>query len=95
MAFKKGNKLGKGRPAKAEELKANVIILNALKFIYNKDTDEEAKISFIKDKLVSSQRGQIFLAEHIFGKPKETVETTHNINNFDIKELFKFDKDKE
>ena len=24
---------------------------------------------------------------------KETVETTHNINNFDIKELFKVDKD--
>ena len=35
------------------------------------------------------------LQEYIFGKPKETIEQTHTVNNFDIKEMFKFDKDKE
>ena len=34
------------------------------------------------------------LLEYYLGKPKETVETTHNVNNFDIKELFKIDKPK-
>jgi hypothetical protein len=32
--------------------------------------------------------------EYYLGKPKETIETTHNINDFNIKELFKVDKDK-
>ena len=30
------------------------------------------------------------LIEYGCGKPKETIETTHNLNNFDIKELVKF-----
>ena len=29
------------------------------------------------------------LLEYYLGKPKETIETTHNINDFNIKELFK------
>ncbi len=33
--------------------------------------------------------------EYYLGKPKETIETTHNLNNFDIKDLFKFDSNKE
>jgi len=93
MAFEKGNKLGKGRPAKSDEEKANNIMLSALKELYSVDSDEEAKIAFIKDTLMDSQRGQLFIAEHVFGKPKETIETTHNVNNFDIKDLFKVDKD--
>ena len=32
--------------------------------------------------------------EYYLGKPKETIETTHNVNDFNIKELFKIDKDK-
>ena len=34
------------------------------------------------------------LIEYGCGKPKETIEQTHNINDFNIKELFKFDNDK-
>lgn len=34
------------------------------------------------------------LIEYAVGKPKETIETTHNLNNFDIKEMFQIDKDK-
>ena len=89
MAFEKGNKLGKGRPTKVDEQKVNTIFVNALKELYNTETDDEAKKTFVKNTLMDSQRGQIFIAEHIFGKPKETVETTHNINDFNIKDIFK------
>ena len=41
------------------------------------------------------QRGQIFIAEHLFGKPKDIVENTHTLNEFNIKDMFKFDNDKE
>lgn len=33
--------------------------------------------------------------EYRYGKPKETIDNTHTINHFDIKELFKFDNAKE
>jgi hypothetical protein len=89
MGFEKGNKLGKGRPSKVDEQKVNTIFVNALKELYNTETDDEAKKTFVKNTLMDSQRGQIFIAEHIFGKPKETVETTHNINDFNIKDIFK------
>ena len=36
---------------------------------------------------------KLFL-EYYLGKPKETIETTHNLNDFSIKELFKIDKPK-
>lgn len=32
---------------------------------------------------------------YTYGQPKETIETTHNVNNFDIKEIFNIDKDKQ
>jgi hypothetical protein len=35
---------------------------------------------------------KLFL-EYYLGKPKETIETTHNLNEFNIKELFKFKED--
>lgn len=89
MGFEKGNKLGKGRPPKVEEEKVNNIFLKALGELYNKETEEETKIEFVKNTLMESQRGQLFIAEHIFGKPKETIEATHNINDFNIKDIFK------
>jgi len=89
MAFEKGNKLGKGRPPKVEEEKVNNIFLKALGQLYNKETEEETKIEFVKTTLMDSQRGQLFIAEHIFGKPKEIIEATHNVNDFNIKDIFK------
>ena len=89
MAFEKGNKLGKGRPPKADEEKVNNIFLKALGQLYNKETEEETKIEFVKNTLMDSQRGQLFIAEHIFGKPKEVIEATHNVNDFNIKDIFK------
>lgn len=70
---------------KAEEEKANVIFVNALSELFNVDTPEEAKIKFIKDTLMESQRGQIFIAEHIFGKaPQEVKNTNINIDKEDM-----------
>jgi hypothetical protein len=78
-----------GRKPKVEEQKVNNIFLKALSELYNKETEEETKIAFVKNTLMESQRGQLFIAEHIFGKPKETIEATHNINDFNIKDIFK------
>ena len=85
MAFEKGNKLGKGRPPKADEEKVNNLFLNALKELYDKETEDEAKIHFIKNTLLESQRGQLFVAEHIFGKaPQEIKQTNFNIEAKDL-----------
>ena len=81
-----------GRKTKAEESKVNTLFVQALKVLYKQDTDDANKINFIVD-LLDSQRGQIFVAEHVFGKPKETVETTLNVNDFDIKDFFRIGND--
>jgi hypothetical protein len=87
MGFEKGNKLGKGRPPKADEDKVNQIFINALKEMYSAETDEEAKKTFVKDTLMESQRGQLFIAEHIFGKaPQEVKQTNLNIDATDLTE---------
>ena len=82
-----------GRKTKVEEAKVNTLFVQALKVLYKQDTDDANKINFIVD-LLDSQRGQIFVAEHIFGKPKEIIETTHNLNDFNIKDIFQIDKSK-
>ena len=87
---KGGVREGAGRKTKADEQKVNTYFLNALKSLYSKESDDEAKVEFIKDKLLDSQRGQIFIAEHLFGKPKETVDQNVNINNFNLKDIIKF-----
>jgi hypothetical protein len=94
MAFEKGNKLGKGRPPKADEEKVNNIFLTALKQVYDTETDDETKIAFIKDSLLDSQRGQLFIAEHLFGKPKETIDQNVNLNSFSLKDVINFDNSK-
>tara|TARA_R110000772_G_C12975523_1_gene405188 strand:+ start:156 stop:446 length:291 start_codon:yes stop_codon:yes gene_type:complete len=88
-----GARSNAGRKPIVDEKKVNELFSSALKELYNASNDEEAKIRFIKETLMDSQRGQLFIAEHLFGKPKETIETTHSLNNFDIKEIFKIDKD--
>lgn len=77
MAGNGGKRKGAGRKSKAEEQKVNQIFLSALKRLYKKDDDVEAKISFVTE-LAESQRGQIFIAEHLFGKPKELIDMTSN-----------------
>jgi len=91
MPFEKGHKLAKGRTPKAEEEKTNYFILKAIKNIKSVSTDEEARIELIKE-LFTFDRGKIFIAEHLLGKPKETIDNNVNINNFELKDIIKFDK---
>lgn len=80
MAGTGGKRKGAGRKSKVEEQKVNTLFVKALKKLYKQDDSDEAKIAFIED-LAESQRGQIFIAEHVFGKPKEIVENiNHNYN---------------
>ena len=84
-----GKREGAGRKSVAQEQKVNEIFLSALKGLKNVSTDEEAKVEFAKD-LLSNQRGQIFIAEHVFGKPKETIDQNVSINSFELKDIIKF-----
>jgi hypothetical protein len=72
-----GKREGAGRKSKAIEQQANQIILNALKVMYSTDCEETAKQDFIID-LASNIRGKMFIAEHLLGKPKETLNVTTN-----------------
>ena len=80
-----------GRKSKADEQKVNTLFINALKELYNEDNEDTAKVNFIKTTLMDSQRGQLFIAEHIFGKPKDVSEVDLNVNEFSIKDIFKVD----
>ena len=86
-----GGHKNSGRKTKADEQKANTIFLTALRELYSKEKDDEAKVAFVKE-LLDSQRGQIFVAEHIFGKAKDIVEN-HNYNQELTKEEAKIIKD--
>ena len=68
-----GAREGAGRKTKAIEEQANIIIIKAIKDLYKADTDEQAKIKFLKD-FAQSSRGMQFIAEHIFGKAPQVIE---------------------
>jgi hypothetical protein len=93
MGFEKGNKLSKGRKPKADEEKANYIFTQTIKKIYGGSDDDEARMAFAAD-LLSFERGKMFVAEHLFGKPKETVHNQHELIDFDIKNYLKFGNSK-
>ena len=76
-----------GRKSKAEEQKVNTLFVNALKELYDKETDDEAKVDFIKKGLFPFERGKIFIGEHVFGKaPQEIKNTNLNIEAKDLTE---------
>lgn len=91
MAGTGGKREGAGRKPVADEKKANQIFVEALKKFYHKEDGDDAKKAFVLT-LLDSQRGQIFIAEHLFGKPKETVDQNLTLNNFNIKDIFSIDK---
>ncbi len=68
-----GVRPGAGRPSKADEEKVNSLFARALKEIYKKSDDDEAKVAFIKD-FIGTDRGQLFIAQHVFGKPTDKVD---------------------
>lgn len=71
-----GARRGAGAKKKADIEKANEVFLSMIKSFHSVETDDEAKQELAKT-LYSFERGKMFIAEHIFGKPKETIE---NIN---------------
>lgn len=89
MAGKGGVRPNSGRKPRADEEKANHIFLQTIRKIYELDNDDEARMAFATD-LLSFERGKMFIAEHLFGKPKDKVETTLNVNDFNIKDIVKF-----
>jgi hypothetical protein len=91
MANKGGKREGAGRKPVADEKKVTALIVEAIKQYHNVDTDDAAKIHFITT-LYEHTRGQIFLAEHLFGKPKETIDQNVTVSDFNIKDIFKIDK---
>lgn len=73
-----GARKGAGAKRKADIEKANEVFLTMIKAVHSVETDDQAKQELAKT-LYSFERGQMFIAEHIFGKPKETIETI-NVN---------------
>ena len=88
---KGGKREGAGRPKKADEQKANYIMRTALRELYNREDDQEAQVAFVLS-LLESQRGQIFVAEHIFGKAPDKTDITTNGESvkFSVKDLVRF-----
>tara|TARA_R110002050_G_C8581396_1_gene483680 strand:- start:164 stop:448 length:285 start_codon:yes stop_codon:yes gene_type:complete len=70
-----GKREGAGRPKKVDEELANTRIAKALKSLYKQDENEDNVNSFLID-FIPTERGQMFIAQHLLGKPKEVSETT-------------------
>ena len=79
-----------GRKPKDEENRIRDLMkpysLDAIKCLANIIKNDEARDS---DRISASK----LIIEYTYGKPKETIETTHNITDFDIKKIFYVDKD--
>jgi hypothetical protein len=106
MASKGGYREGSGRKPKADEEKANALFLRALKTIYGKYNDDDAKEAFIIS-LEATPRGKMFIAEHLFGKTVSATdlnvlgERSYNMINlgsgvnpekpFRVRDLIRFD----
>ena len=89
MAGKGGARPGSGRKPKDEENRIRDLMkpysLDAVKCLANIIKNEDARDS---DRISASK----LVIEYTYGKPKETVETTHNVNTFDIKQVLGFGK---
>jgi hypothetical protein len=68
-----GRREGAGAKRKADIEKTDLIFLKMIKEVRNVDTDEQAKLELAKE-LFLFERGCMFIAEHVFGKPKEIIE---------------------
>ncbi len=84
-----GARPGAGRKSKADEEKTNQIFLAMIKSVTKVETDDQAKQELARE-LFTFERGQMFIAEHIFGKPKEKLDLTSGddpIQNFSLSKL--------
>ena len=96
-----GARVGAGRKSKIDEDKKNDLFVAAVQIITadpkdpeKEQTDDEAKTALLVKLWNTSSRGQLFIAEHIFGKPKDVVEVTNknefpDLSNFSTDDLEK------
>jgi len=84
-----GARPNSGNKTKQDFEKTNNILLSAIKIIKDVTTDEEARIELAKD-LLTFERGKIFVAEHVFGKPEQRVEQDISIKGVDLKDIISF-----
>lgn len=87
MAERGGVRPNAGRKSKAKEEHVRKLGLDAIEKVYG---SVEQYYEFIAIKSKDSFPHLKLLQEYIFGKPKETIEATHNINDFNIKDIVKF-----
>ena len=70
-----------------------------LELLDKASTTDEVVGVIEKLKEIATTKGDVqaikLFLEYYLGKPKETIDQNIIMGNFDIKELFKFDKDKE
>lgn len=83
-----GARANAGAPRKAEVEQSNVIFLTAIKEAKNVDNDLDARKEFAKE-LLTFERGKMFIAEHLFGKPDQNINQKLDINTFNINDVFK------
>jgi len=76
-----------GRKTKRDEESLNQIFVAAVKQITGKEDEDEAKKELIVLLWKGSSRGQLFVSEHIFGKPKESLEITNTDKVPDLSEF--------
>jgi hypothetical protein len=84
-----GARVGAGAPRKAEVEQSNTIFLNAIKESKNVDNDLDARIEFAKE-LLTFERGKMFIAEHLFGKPEQIINNNVSVDSFTLKDVLKF-----
>ena len=82
-----GKRMNSGAPKKAEVVQTNLILLEAIKETKNIDNDFEARKAFAKE-LLTFERGKMFIAEHLFGKPVQTIDNNVSVSNFDITKIY-------
>jgi len=76
-----GNK-NAGRKSKADEDKAKTLIRKALKKLYKKDADDDNTVLFLHE-FAQTPKGQQFIAEHLLGKPKETIDNNVSVTSIE------------
>jgi len=93
-----GARTGAGRKPVRDEEKQNALFVEAVKTITGEDDDDEAKKALIVKLWNSGGRGQMFVAEHVFGKAPDVVQVTKknefpDLSNFSVTDLENLLKD--
>ena len=73
-----------GAPRIAEVLQTKSLMLSAIKELKSVDSDEDARKEVVKE-LWTFERGKMFIAEHLLGKPPQEIKQTNL--NIDAKDL--------